>query len=404
MAPVNLPPLRFIGLDIHKEYLVASGVNAAQEPVLGPRRIGITEVASWASKQLTPQDAVVLEMTTNTWEVYDLLLPHVHSVTVVHPPHVALIVRAQVKTDRKAALTLAQLHAAGLLVGIWAPPPEVRDLRLLIAQRWKMVRLATIAKNRLHSALHRHHLAAPDSSLPFSPKQEEFWLNLPVSEAERAAIRCDWETIAFAERQKQALQESIARAAAADPRAPLLVQLPGVGMIGAATLLAAIGDITRFADAKSLVGYAGLGARVHDSGRLHQTGRITKSGRKDIRYTMVEAAQHAARAHAYWRAQFARLEPRLGKAKAIVAIARRLLVAVWHVLSAETADCHAEPQQAACALFAHAYHVGVRNLPDGQSALAFTRQQLDRLGLGRELTHLPWGSKRYKLPPSKLPA
>lgn len=107
--------------------------------------------------------------------------------------------------------------------------------------------------------------------------------------------------------------------------------------------------------------------------------------------------------HAYWKGQFARLEPRLGKPKAYVAIARRMLVAAWNILSEETADCHADAQQVACAFFAHAYRVGVRNLHGGLSALAYTRQQLDRLGLGAELTSLPWGSKHYKLPPSSLP-
>ncbi len=61
-------------------------------------------------------------------------------------------------------------------------------------------------------------------------------------------------------------------------------------------------------------------------------------------------------------------------------------------------------QQAACALFAHAYKVGIKNLPDGQSALEFTRSQLDRLGIGADLKAIPWGRKSYKLPPSKLAA
>jgi hypothetical protein len=87
--------------------------------------------------------------------------------------------------------------------------------------------------------------------------------------------------------------------------------------------------------------------------------------------------------HAYWKGQFARLEPRLGKPKAYVAIARRMLVAAWHILSEDTADRHADAKQVACAFFAHAYRVGVRNLPGGLSALAYTRQQLDRLGAGR---------------------
>jgi hypothetical protein len=46
--------------------------------------------------------------------------------------------------------------------------------------------------------------------------------------------------------------------------------------------------------------------------------------------------------------------------------------------------------------------VGVKNLPNSQSALAFTRQQLDRLGIGADLKRIPWGSKTFKLPPSQL--
>jgi hypothetical protein len=80
------------------------------------------------------------------YEFHDALSSRVHSVIAVHPPNVALVTNAQVKTDKKAALALAQLHAAGLLTGVWIPPHEVRDLRSLIARREKMVRLSTIAK------------------------------------------------------------------------------------------------------------------------------------------------------------------------------------------------------------------------------------------------------------------
>jgi hypothetical protein len=86
----------------------------------------------------------------------------------------------------------------------------------------------------------------------------------------------------------------------------------------------------------------------------------------------------------------------------IVAIARKLLVAVWHVLNKQVVDRFAEPQNVARSFIAHAYKVGVRNLPQGQSALAFTRTQLDRLGIGKDLQEISWGSKLRKLPPSKL--
>ena len=183
---------------------------------------------------------------------------------------------------------------------------------------------------------------------------------------------------------------------------PLLIQLPGIGLLSAMTLLAAIGDITRFPTARQLVGYAGMGTRVHDSGQTHHSGRMTKAGRKDIRWVMVEAAHQATRHHPHWKAELARLEPRLGRNRAMVAIARKLLIAVWHVLTHGVADRHAESAQVACAFFSLAYKVGVARLPDGHSAKSFTRAQLDRLGLGAELEVIPWGTKQVKLPRSRL--
>ena len=91
----------------------------------------------------------------------------------------------------------------------------------------------------------------------------------------------------------------------------------------------------------------------------------------------------------------------MGRSKAIVAIARKLLVVVWHVLSKEVADRHAVPVDVARAFFRLAYRMGARHLK-GESALLFTRRNLDRLKLGQELTLLPWGSKTFKLPPSAL--
>jgi transposase len=404
MIQYSTTPQRFIGLDVHRDYFVAAGVNAQQVTVFGPQRVPNHQLPTWIQKHLTTDDAVVLEMTTNTYLFYDLLKPHVHSVIAVHPPHVALITRAQVKTDRKAALGLAQLHAAGLLVGVWIPPQEVRDLRALLAQRHKMVRLQTQAKNRLHSALFRHALQPPDRADPFTPNCRTWWEQLPVSELERINVLNDLDTLQFAQSQIAHLTEWVRQIAIKDERVPLLVQLPGINLLGAITLLAAIGDITRFEGAKQLVGYAGLGTRVHDSGQLHTSGRITKTGRRDIRRIVVEAAQSAVRSHPHWKAELARLEPRIGREKAIVAIGRKLLVAVWHVLTDHEADRFAEPTNVACSFFALAYKVRVKNLPDGLSALAFTRQQLDRLQIGADLQRIPWGSKTFKLPPSKLKA
>lgn len=395
-------PSRFIGLDIHKNYFVATGVDGRRQQVFGPHRVPNKRLEKWIAVELTAQDAIVLEMTTNSWTMVDALEPHVHSVTVVHPPHVHLITRAQVMTDKKASLILAQLHAAGLLPAVWIPPQEVRHLRALVAQRMKMVRLATQAKNRLQSVLHRYHLEPPAKADPYTASMRAWWESLPLEPLEHFRLQSDLDSVEFARRQISRLEQCLAVHAADDPCVPLLVQLPGIGFINALTILAAIGDITRFPSASKLVGYAGLGTKVHDSGQTQWSGRITKFGRRDLRRAMVETAQKASRCHEHWKGEFSRLSKRIGKKKAWVAIARKLLVAVWHVLAKGEVDRFATPQQVACSFFALAYKLQVRNLPRGMSALQFTRYHLDRLNIGQELTSIRWGSKTFKLPPSRL--
>jgi len=395
-------PTRFIGLDIHKHYMVAIGVDKDQNQVFGPHKVRWLELERWMHKHLTASDSVVLEMTTNTWEVHDLLVEHVHSVTVVHPPHVKLIVRAQTMTDIKAALALAQLHAAGLLPGIWVPPQDVRELRALVAQRNKMRDLATTAKNRLQNALHRHHIVPPDGHV-FAAKNRDFWEDLDIPPVEKSILLSDIATLDFAEEQKKNLEAELGRLAAQDERVPQLVQIPGIGLLNSMAILAAIGDISRFPNAKKLVGYSGLYPRYHQSGMRYTTGKLVSMGRRDLRWDMVEAAVSAVRHHPHWKKVFKQLDKRIGRNKALIAVARRLLVAVWHILTKEETDRYAVPEKVAATLFAHAYRVGVKNLPEGMSAIQFTRHHMDRLGIGRNLTRLKWGSKFVTLPPSSLP-
>ncbi len=173
-------------------------------------------------------------------------------------------------------------------------------------------------------------------------------------------------------------------------------------MLTAVTILSAIGDIRRFPTAKQLVGYAGLGARVHASGMTYSTGRITKSGRKELRWAMVQVARQAVAHHPHFKVEYERLSVRIGTKKAIVAVARKLLMVVWQVLTKETADKFANPTQVACGLFAFAHRARAKNLPNGQRALDFVREQMDRLGIGEDVAVIPWGTKTFKLPPSKL--
>ena len=351
-------------------------------------------------KTLTRQDEIVLEMTTNTWQLYDELRQYAGSVLVVHPPHVALITRSQVMNDKIAASILARLLAKGLLVGIWVPPQDIRELRGLVAQRKKMTGLATQAKNRLHAVLQRHHWLPPEGN-PFHALQKKWWLTLPMGALEKVNVQSDLDTLQFAEKQLMQLTSMMAEITNQSDEVIRLLQLPGFGVVTAVTVWAAIGDIQRFVDAQHLVGYGGFGTRVHDSGMTTRTGRITKAGRRDLRMALIEAAQVAANSHPHWKAELTRLQPRLGRNKAIVAIARKLLVAVWYILAQHKTDRFAQPEAIAQKLLKFAYQLGKENRPKGQSAAQFVRQRLEALQLGQELTSIAWGSKKpIPLPPS----
>jgi transposase len=403
MTTQTFVPKRFIGLDIHKHYLVASGVDADLNPVLGLQRVEYIHLDHWMARTLHPDDALVIEMTTNTWQIYDDLLPHVGSVTVVHPPHVALITRSQVMNDKIAATTLARLLAKGLLVGIWVPPKEVQNLRALVAQRNKMTRLATQSKNRLHAILHQHHILPPAGDI-FLAGRRDWWLALELAPTEKVNLQCNLDTLSFANQQIARIEDLLKSLAAKDQRVTRIIQLSGFGLINAMTILAAIGIIERFPTPTKLVGYAGLGGRVHLSGQTIRQGRITKAGRRDLRSAVVEAAQAAVNTHPHWKAELERLMPRLGRNKAIIAIARKLLIAVWHILANDETDRFAEPEMVARKMMQFAYLLGKTNRPANLSTGQYVRQQLDSIGLAAEITQVDWGPKKapIQLPPSGL--
>jgi transposase len=126
---------------------------------------------------------------------------------------------------------------------------------------------------------------------------------------------------------------------------------------------------------------------VSSSGGKTHYGSITKYGRKDLRHVMVEAASHTLRSHKHWKREFERLEPKINKNKAKVMIARKLLIVVWHLLSKTEIDKQADAAQVANSLYTFTREVGVENL-GGMSANAFTRHQLDELGIGSEVTQI----------------
>ena len=334
--PKSIPIERFIAIDIHKLYVVVGGMNAQKEWVLRTRKVMMSRFPEWAQKNLLPTDAIVIESTSNAWDIYDLIAPLAATVVVANPLKVGQIAGAKVKTDKLDVERLIILLIADMVPQVWVPPTHVRELRSLISHRWRIHKQIAMTKNRLHSFIHRFNLVPPEGQL-FSDDNRSWWQQQDFSSIVRLQIEQDLLILEHLTAHKEAIHQELACLSNRSPWANdmvFLMQIPGLGVVLSMTVLSAIGDISRFESAKNLVGYAGLGAGVHDSGIKHQEKGITKSGRKELRWALVEAAWGAVRSDPHWKTQYEQLKNR-GKHsnEAIVAIARKLLVSIWHVLT-----------------------------------------------------------------------
>ena len=380
---------RFVAFDMHQNYFMVGAVDAQQQIILQPRKVDIQALERWASKHLVPTDEVVIEASTNTWTTYDVLEPLVARVVVAHPYHIKLIASSFVKTDKRDTLALARLLAANLIPEVWVPPAHVRELRALVSHRRRLMSQRTAAKNRLRAVLQRHQLMPPEGNL-FGDQNRTWWLNLAVPSSERLRIRHHLDSIEIVSAQLVETERELTRLSADEQwveQAPLLIQLPGIAMLNAMTILGAIGDVTRFPNAKKLVGYAGLGGKVHASGKTHRGGGITKQGRTELRQTMVEAAWTAVTFSPVWKERYEKLMVRIGKMKAITAIARKLLVVVWHVLTKQEADRQADPAAVERSLYRWASQYRLATSL-GSSRPAFVEQAMETLGLDQPVKPL----------------
>jgi transposase len=239
---------RYVALDVHRHYLMVGAVDQRQQVVLTPRRFGFESFATWAATHLSESDAVVLEATANAWLLYDQLEPRVASVTVAHPLAVKLISAARVKTDARDTIKLARLLAANLIPSVWVPPLVVRELRALIAHRKRLVKQRTQARNRLHGVLQRHNLSPPQGKT-FAAKTRSWWLALPLSASESLRVRQDLTLLEALDPLIAEVEAQLGQLSTSEQwnkQVPLLLQLPGLGMLSAMTILAAIGEISRF--------------------------------------------------------------------------------------------------------------------------------------------------------------
>jgi transposase len=324
---------RVIGMDIHRTF---AEVVFWEDGRLRPAgRVDMTRSGlDGFGRTLNPEDEVVVEATGNAMAVVRVLRPHVARVIVANPLQVKAIAHAQVKTDKIDAGVLASLRAAGFLPEIWVPDAGTERLRRLVARRNQVVRHRTRVKNEVHAIL-QAHLVPPCPHADLFGRLGRTWFGQQtLPDDERAAIARHLHELDRLGEDLDALDRDIAQAAIDNPAVKRLLTITGINLIVAAGLVAAIGDVRRFTSSQKLVSYVGLNPRVRQSGLgLAQHGRISKHGRSHARAMLVEAAWAASKAPGPLRSFFLRIRARRGHQVAAVAVARKLAVLCWHLLS-----------------------------------------------------------------------
>jgi transposase len=325
--------MRIIGMDISRTFAELVAWEDGHLKRMG--RVDMQrELLTAFALTLRPDDTVIIEATGNTAAVYDVLTPHVGKVVVANPKQVRMIAHAKIKTDAIDAGVLAQLYASGYLPEVWMPDPGTAALRRQVTRRSQIVRQRTRLKNMIQAILHAHLVPSCPHADILSQKGRTWMAAQPLPSDERAALERHVRECDRLGDDLKVIERELASEALASEEVRRLITIPGFDTITAQAVMAAIGDHTRFSSPQQLVSYFGLNPTVRQSGPgPAQHGRISKQGRGHARGLLVEAAWSAGRAAGPLRAFFLRVAARRGQHIAAVAVARKMVVIVWHMLT-----------------------------------------------------------------------
>lgn len=274
----------------------------------------------------------VVEMMSGAIWVRDRLAGAGWRMQIAHARKVRDVAPLACKTDKVDARVLAELCRRDLVPELWVPSLSDRELRERLRRRTHLVRMRASAMNRIFGLLTQWGMRLSLERLR-QPDAMELLEQRGVPAVWRRSVCEALEVIDLLDSRITPLEQELRPLARADTRVALLDTIPGVGDLLGLTLASEIGDVSRFASARKLIGYAGLSPKINQSGDRSRTGALSKAGSRTLRWAAVEAAQHAWRESNPWHRLYTDLAERAGKNPAKAAVARKILIAAWHVLS-----------------------------------------------------------------------
>ena len=270
------------------------------------------------------------------FRLHDRLVEHGIPCTVTPPSLVPQEYGNRVKTDRRDSSKLAHLLAKGMLKRVWVPSEEELYHRQVIRRRRQLVRDRVRTQSRIKAELRFYgvHLEEPRGgwtqtyleslwTINFGNRWMQESFNRLLEQYEFLTTQIDKQTKLLRELSETELYQK---------RVEILRSIPGIGVISAMELLLELQDVSRFRRAEQLAAYVGLTPSQYSSADKVRMGRITGIGKNTLRSLLVEASWTLIRKDQTMREKYDRIKIRSGGKRAIVAIARTLLLRMRRML------------------------------------------------------------------------
>ena len=322
-----------MGFDIHRQQITYDALNDESGEVRRGRIAGGSAgLRCFLASLPAGQVDVALEATTGWRFVFEELVAAGMTPHLAEPAETANLRgrKAHAKTDRADARHLRELLQQGRLPEAWAPPAEILELRQRVRLRKTLVDERTAWQQRIHALLFHHGVPRPPALLTREGRATLAALELPPRRARRSTVALAM--IDACEAQLAPLDRELARYARHQAGCRALMGMFGVGTLISAAILAELGDARRFSSSRHAVRFAGLDITVYSSDAHRAPGRLSRQGSTVLRWAAYEAAQTAARPGSPDHAYYLTLAARLGKSRAKVALARKLLRRAHHIL------------------------------------------------------------------------
>jgi transposase len=324
---------RYIGLDLHKMYIHGcEWVPTAPDKEKAKHfRFPNTQAGwTWLLNQVDRTCRVALEVTGSAFEAYDRLSPHVAQVLLANPRELKRL-GARRHTDRVDAARLAKVLALDSLPTVWVPPLPMREVRRLLHYRDRVVKMRRRFISQAKRIFLRHGILLPaHADVHHSAARQDLSV-IPLGD--RVILASTLRQAAALEAEILVLESEMAKRVQSILEVRQLLTITSVGLVAAGTIWAALGDPHRFTHAKQVGRYAGLDPSFVQSGEELRRGRISKNGNTLLRTILVEVALGVARRDDGPLGRFyRRKKAQIGHKKAIVALARKLLIVAWRIL------------------------------------------------------------------------